>query len=183
MPNVGCFKRSPLPLFLGPALPRNPGRGKEVLTSFTNNGLTRPSANFGRGKEALINLNHTNSFFFLRYLVEINQLSKAQEVSVYSFSVQLQEQGVLCDIYVDATAFNFFSGFVSASLTVFEHFTSLSGDILMVESLQNNLLAKGRFPDPNIKKMGQKNLRTYISWTASCQRYALQPKNQRTFAF
>lgn len=64
-------------------------------------------------------------------LVEINLLSEGQKIPVRGFSVQLQEESGFGGINTDAKACNDFSGFVSAQLAVFKHFSNLSDAILM----------------------------------------------------
>ena len=74
----------------------------------------------------------TEYLLFFGYLVEINQPPEGQKVPVHGLSVQLQEQSGSGSVNVDAKAFNDFSDFVSAQPAVFKHFSSLSGDSLMV---------------------------------------------------
>ena len=64
--------------------------------------------------------------------MEINQPPEGHKIPIHGLSVHLQEQSGFGGVDVDTKAFNNFSNFVSTQLTVFKHFSSLSGAILMV---------------------------------------------------
>lgn len=86
MPNSGC-----LSVF------RDPENGAE------------PSVNSGRVKETYIDF--TNSFYFLKYLVEINQSPEGHEVLIYGLSVSVEGQSCFGNASVDAKAITNFADF------------------------------------------------------------------------
>ena len=74
----------------------------------------RAFSDSGGAEKAFVNPDNPQDFLLLGCLASVNQRPESQKIPIRGLPVELQEQGSLGGINIDAKAFSNFSNFISA---------------------------------------------------------------------